>query len=195
MNIMLEPRIDKVVVHVGVGESGQRLVNAETIMKTITKQQPVRSMAKKTLPTFNIKKKEPIGAKLTLRGKAAEDFLAIALKAAGNSLRMSQFDQQGNFSFGIEEHTDFPGMRYDPEIGIFGMDVSVALKRAGYRIARRRVAKRSCQAGRGWVRTIPWSSSRRSSALRSWRQHEERQEGLWKRSKRLQALQPQERPG
>ncbi|WP_366879209.1 50S ribosomal protein L5 [Methanothrix sp.] len=139
---MLEPRIDKVVVHVGVGESGQRLVNAETIMKTITKQQPVRSMAKKTLPTFNIKKKEPIGAKLTLRGKAAEDFLVLALKAAGNSLKMSQFDQQGNFSFGIEEHTDFPGMRYDPEIGIFGMDVSVALKRAGYRIARRRVAKK-----------------------------------------------------
>jgi large subunit ribosomal protein L5 len=99
-------------------------------------------MAKKTLPTFNIKKKEPIGAKLTLRGKAAEDFLVLALKAAGNSLRMSQFDQQGNFSFGIEEHTDFPGMRYDPEIGIFGMDVSVALKRAGYRIARRRVAKK-----------------------------------------------------
>jgi large subunit ribosomal protein L5 len=139
---MLEPRIDKVVVHVGVGESGQRLVNAETIMKTITKQQPVRSMAKKTLPTFNIKKKEQIGAKLTLRGKAAEDFLVLALKAAGNSLKMRQFDQQGNFSFGIEEHTDFPGMRYDPEIGIFGMDVSVALKRAGYRIARRRVAKK-----------------------------------------------------
>ncbi len=142
MNVMLEPRIDKVVVHVGVGESGQRLVNAETIMKTITSQQPVRSFAKKTLPTFNIKKKEPIGAKLTLRGKAAEDFLILAFKAAGNSLRKSQFDQQGNFSFGIEEHTDFPGMRYDPEIGIFGMDVSVALKRGGYRIARRRVAQK-----------------------------------------------------
>jgi large subunit ribosomal protein L5 len=142
MNVMLEPRIDKVVVHVGVGESGQRLVNAETIMKTITRQQPVRSIAKKTLPTFNIKKKEPIGAKLTLRGKVAEEFLILAFKAAGNSLRKSQFDQQGNFSFGIEEHTDFPGMRYDPEIGIFGMDVSVALKRAGYRIARRRVAQK-----------------------------------------------------
>jgi len=142
MNAMLEPHIDKVVVHVGVGESGQRLVNAETIMKAIINQQPVRSMAKKTLPTFNIKKKEPIGAKLTLRGKAAEDFLLLALKAAGNSLRKSQFDQQGNFSFGIEEHTDFPGMRYDPEIGIFGMDISVALKRAGYRIARRRIAKK-----------------------------------------------------
>ena len=142
MNVMLEPRIDKVVVHVGVGESGQRLVNAESILKAITHQAPVRSIAKKTLPTFGIKKHEPIGAKLTLRGKAAEDFLVLALKAAGNSLRATQFDQQGNFSFGIEEHTDFPGMKYDPEIGIFGMDVSVALKRAGYSIARRRIAQR-----------------------------------------------------
>lgn len=141
-NVMLKPRIDKVVVHVGVGESGQRLVNAETILKAITHQTPVRSIAKKTLPNFGIKKKEPIGAKLTLRGQAAEDFLIVALKAAGNSLRKSQFDEQGNFSFGIEEHTDFPGMKYDPEIGIFGMDVSVAMKRAGYRIARRRVAQK-----------------------------------------------------
>lgn len=146
MNVMLEPRIDKVVVHVGVGESGQRLVNAESILKAITHQTPVRSIAKKTLPTFGIKKKEPIGAKLTLRGKAAEDFLVLALKAAGNSLRKTQFDLQGNFSFGIEEHTDFPGMRYDPEIGIFGMDVSVALKRAGYCIARRRIAQRKLPA-------------------------------------------------
>lgn len=142
MNANLAPRIDKVVVHVGVGESGQRLVNAETIMKAITKQQPVRSIAKKTLPTFGIKKNEPIGAKLTLRGKAAEEFLTVALKAAGNTLKTSQFDMQGNFSFGIEEHTDFPGMRYDPEIGIFGMDVSVAMKRAGYRIALRRVCQK-----------------------------------------------------
>lgn len=146
MNVNLEPRIDKVVVHVGVGESGQRLVNAETIMKAITNQQPVRSISKKTLPTFNIKKDEPIGAKLTLRGKAAEDFLVLAFKATDNSLYKSQFDQQGNFSFGVEEHTDFPGMRYDPEIGIFGMDVSVALKRAGYRIARRRVVQKKLPA-------------------------------------------------
>lgn len=141
-NVMLEPRIDKVVVHVGVGESGQRLVNAETILKAITHQTPVRSIAKKTLPNFGIKKNEPIGAKLTLRGQAAEDFLIVALKAAGSGLRKSQFDEQGNFSFGIEEHTDFPGMKYDPEIGIFGMDVSVAMKRAGYRIARRRIAQK-----------------------------------------------------
>ena len=146
MNVLLEPRIDKVVVHVGVGESGQRLVNAETILKEITHQNPVRSIAKKTLPTFGIKKHEPIGTKLTLRGKRAEDFLAIALKATGNNLMQSQFDERGNFSFGIEEHTDFPGMKYKPEIGIFGMDINVALKRAGYRIAKRRIAKRKLPA-------------------------------------------------
>lgn len=142
MNVMREPRIDKVVVHIGVGESGQRLVNAETILSEITKQTPVRSLAKKTLPNFGIKKREPIGIKLTLRGRQAEEFLKIALNAAGNTLREAQFDEAGNFSFGIEEHTDFPGMKYDPEIGIFGMDVNVALKRAGYRIARRRIAGR-----------------------------------------------------
>jgi large subunit ribosomal protein L5 len=146
MNEMLEPRIDKVVVHVGVGESGQRLVNAETILKQITHQTPVRSIAKKTLPTFGIKKREPIGIKLTLRGKKAEEFLTIAFKAAGNNLSASQFDESGSFSFGIEEHTDFPGMKYDPEIGIFGMDINVALKRAGYRIGRRRIAKKKLPA-------------------------------------------------
>jgi len=146
MNVMLEPRIDKVVVHVGVGESGQRLVNAETILKQITHQNPVRSIAKKTLPTFGIKKREPIGTKLTLRGKTAEEFLMVAFKAVGNNLSAGQFDDNGNFSFGVEEHTDFPGMKYDPEIGIFGMDINVAMKRAGYRIAKRRVAKKKLPA-------------------------------------------------
>ncbi|HOT07485.1 MAG: 50S ribosomal protein L5 [Methanosaeta sp. PtaB.Bin039] len=142
MNAMLEPRIDKVVVHIGVGESGQRLVNAETILTQITKQTPVRSLAKKTLPNFGIKKREPIGIKLTLRGKTAEEFLQTAFKAAGNVIKQTQFDQSGNFAFGIEEHTDFPGMKYEPDIGIFGMDVAVSLKRPGYRISRRRVARR-----------------------------------------------------
>jgi len=49
----------------------------------------------------------------------------------------SQIDQSGNFSFGIEEHTDFPGMSYDPQIGIYGMDVNVVLARKGVRITRR----------------------------------------------------------
>jgi large subunit ribosomal protein L5 len=147
MNSMLDPKIDKVVVHIGVGESGQRLVNAETILSEITGQTPVRSLAKKTLPNFGIKKREPIGIKLTLRGARAHNFLTTALKATGNSLKAESFDEAGNFAFGIEEHTDFPGMKYDPEIGIFGMDVVVCLRRAGYRISERRVARRKLPSG------------------------------------------------
>ena len=132
MNPMRTPLIEKVTVHIGTGESGERLINAENLLETIVKQKPVRAIAKKTLPTFSIKKKEPIGCKVTLRGKNAQEFLKTALKIIENKLSASQFDENGNFSFGIEEHTDFPGMKYDPSIGIYGMDVNVSLKRPGY---------------------------------------------------------------
>ena len=139
MNSMRIPSIDKITVHIGTGESGERLTNAEKLLQTIVKQKPVRAVAKKTLPSFSIKKNEPIGCKVTLRGKNASEFLKTALKIIDNKLSSSQFDDNGNFSFGIEEHTDFPGMRYDPAIGIYGMDVNVALKRAGYRIRARKL--------------------------------------------------------
>ena len=139
MNSMRIPSIDKITVHIGTGESGERLTNAEKLLQTIVKQKPVRAVAKKTLPSFSIKKNEPIGCKVTLRGKNASEFLKTALKIIDNKLSSSQFDDNGNFSFGIEEHTDFPGMRYDPTIGIYGMDVNVALKRAGYRIRARKL--------------------------------------------------------
>ena len=141
-NTMRTPVIDKVIVHMGVGESGQHLVNAEEILRTITGQTVVRCFAKRTLPAFAIKKKEPIGCKVTLRGQKAQEFLEIALDIVEKSLVKSQFDSLGNVSFGIEEHTDFPGMRYDPNIGVFGMDVTVVIKRPGERICKRRIATR-----------------------------------------------------
>ncbi len=141
MNPMRTPSIDKITVHIGTGESGERLTTAEKLLETIVKQKTVRAMSKKTIPAFSIKKKEPIGCKVTLRGNKASDFLKTTLKIIENKLNASQFDTDGNFSFGIEEHTDFPGMKYDPSIGIFGMDINVALKRAGYRINRRKIEK------------------------------------------------------
>ena len=129
--------IDKVVVHMGVGEAGEKLVKAENIMKTITGQLPIRSIAKKTQPAFSVRKGQPIGCKVTLRGKRAQKFFATATTILQKVVFESQFDKSGNISFGIEEHTDFPGMSYDPQIGIFGMDVNVVLERRGIRIARR----------------------------------------------------------
>jgi large subunit ribosomal protein L5 len=146
-NNMRIPVVEKVIVHMGVGESGQHLVNAEEILRTITGQGVVRSFAKKTLPAFGIKKNEPIGCKVTLRGQKAQKFLETALSIVDKTLTRSQFDSLGNVSFGIEEHTDFPNMRYDPNIGVFGMDVTVVIKRPGERIAKRRITTRKIPSG------------------------------------------------
>jgi len=143
---MRDIHIDKVVVHMGVGESGDKLVKAENIMKTITGQLPIRSVAKMTQPAFNIRKGAPIGCKVTLRGEPAKKFFATSLGIVNKTIFESQFDKNGNFSFGIEEHTDFPGMAYDPQIGIFGMDVNVVLERKGIRITRRRMEQKKLPA-------------------------------------------------
>src|SRR3989304_9400039 len=139
MNPIRAPSIDKITVHIGTGESGERLSTAEKLLQTIVKQKTVRAKKKKTIPTYSIKKHEPIGCKVTLRGNKAVEFLKTAFKINENKISESQFDKNGNFSFGIEEHTDFPGMKYDPSIGIYGMDINVALKRPGYRISKRNV--------------------------------------------------------
>jgi len=141
-NPMTRLQIDKVIVHMSVGEGGQRLINAEKIIKTLTGRDTVRTEAKKTQPAFSIRKGQAIGCKTTLRGSVAHRFLMLALDIRQNHISDYQFDENGNISFGIVEHTDFPGMTYDPEIGIFGMDVTVTFKKSGHRIAKRRVASR-----------------------------------------------------
>ena len=141
MNPMRCIKIDKVTVNMCLGEGGQRLLNAENIMAKITGQKPVRTTATKA-KTFGIKTGEPIGCKVTLRKKRAEDFLKKAFEIKDKKVYQQQFDEAGNFSFGIEEHTDFPEMEYDPDIGIFGMDITVVLQRPGYRISKRRIQRR-----------------------------------------------------
>jgi len=132
---MREPTIEKVVVHMGVGQGGRELQNAEAILEEITGQRSVRTTAKATEPEFGIREGDPIGAKVTLREEAAREFLARAL--APVTLRRRQFDETGNVSFGIDEHTDFPSQEYDPSIGIYGLDVTVNLVRPGYRVTKR----------------------------------------------------------
>jgi large subunit ribosomal protein L5 len=138
---MREPRVEKVVVHMGVGEGGRELATAEDIIAEVTGQTPVRTQARRAVGEFGIRKGDPIGAKVTLRGDAAHAFLETALALA--DLRRSQFDETGNVSFGVEEHTAFPSQEYDPQIGIYGLDVTVNLTRPGYRVSKRDHASRS----------------------------------------------------
>ncbi|ABM81143.1 50S ribosomal protein L5 [Hyperthermus butylicus] len=140
-NPMLKPRIVKVTVNIGVGESGERLQKAIKVLEMLTGQKPAVRKAKKTIRDFGIRKGEPIAAMVTLRGEKAIEFLKRVLPAIGNKLRESQFDEFGNVSFGIKEHILIPGVRYDPEIGVFGMDIAITIERPGYRVMRRRRAR------------------------------------------------------
>lgn len=142
MNPMEQVRIAKATLNIGVGEGGERLARAEKLLETMTGQKPVKTISKVTNPEFGIRKKQPIGCKVTLRGEKAEKIIRKFLDGIGNKIKASQFDDQGNVSMGIEEHIDMPGMKYDPDIGIFGMDLSITFEKPGYRINRRRIQKR-----------------------------------------------------
>ena len=136
-NEMKRIRVDKVVINIGVGRSGEPIDKARNALLELTGQQPAVRGAKKTVRDFGIHKGEPIGVIVTLRREPAIDFLKRIIAAKGNVLKFSSFDIYGNISVGIHEHIDIPGTKYNPEIGIFGMDVNIALTRPGYRIAKK----------------------------------------------------------
>lgn len=139
---MRDVRIDKVVVNIGVGEAGEKLQKAERVLEMVTEAKPVRTISKTTNKDLGIRKFMPIGCKVTLRKNAAIKFLEKAFWVRDNKIAYYSFDRFGNFNFGIPDYTEFQGMKYDPEIGIFGMDISVTLTRPGLRISRRRRMKR-----------------------------------------------------
>jgi large subunit ribosomal protein L5 len=148
-NPMRKPRIEKVTVNIGVGQSGEKLGKAETLLQKITNRKPVRTLSKHKIPTWNLKKGEAIGCKVTLRGPEADAVLKRGFVAKDNMLKATCFDKQGNFSFGVHEYIDIPGIKYDPDIGIMGMDITVTMERPGFS-----VKKRSIRPGRIPVKAI-----------------------------------------
>ncbi|HYY48179.1 MAG TPA: 50S ribosomal protein L5 [Thermoplasmata archaeon] len=143
MGGMRDIRIGKVVVNVGVGEAGEKLVKAQKVLELVTKQKSIQTLSHQAVRDWGVRRNMPIGTRVTLRGDAADAFLKAALDIRSNRLPAYSFDPRGNVSFGIQDYTDFPGMKYDPEIGVFGMDVAVSLERPGFRVARRAVRRRT----------------------------------------------------
>jgi large subunit ribosomal protein L5 len=139
---LFSPKIEKVTINIGVGEAGERLKKAESVLQSITGHKPIETLSNTTNKDWAIRKQMPLGCKVTLRGKDAHDFLKDALKTRENKMADYSFDEQGNLSFGIPDHTLFKSQKYDPNIGIFGMDISITMEKPGYRIKRRRIARR-----------------------------------------------------
>jgi len=147
MNAMREVRIEKVVVNIGVGEAGERLVKAQKVLEMVTGHKSVQTASRTINRDWGIRKGMPLGCKVTLRGEDAEAFLKKALPIREMRVPEYSFDKEGNMSFGISDYTDFEGMKYDPEIGIYGMDINVVLRRAGNRITKRALLRRSIPKG------------------------------------------------
>ena len=142
----MEPKIDKVTVNIGVGETGEKLDKAYSLVQTLVEQKPIKTTAKSKVPTWGLREGLPIGIKVTLRKDKANKFLKNAFVAVENKLNESCFDKFGNFSFGVSEYIELPNAKYDPKIGVFGLDVCVTMKKPGYRIkARKRHQKKIAQ--------------------------------------------------
>jgi len=135
---MLQPRIEKVVVNLNIGKSGEPLEKATRVLEEISGQTPYKAKAKKSIRDWGVREGEPIACVVTLRREKGIIFLKKVLPVIDNKISKRSFDEIGNFAFGLKEHIDIPGVKYDPEIGIFGMDVCVAVNRPGQRIKTRR---------------------------------------------------------
>jgi len=129
--------ISKVVVNIGVGKSGEAVERARKVLNQITGQKPSERKSRESIRDFGIHRGEPIGLVVTVRGEGTKDLITRLLTAREKKMNESSFDSRGSVSFGLKEHIEIPGIRYDPEIGIWGMNVSVFLQRPGGRVSRR----------------------------------------------------------
>jgi large subunit ribosomal protein L5 len=141
MNNMRNIKIEKITINIGCGEAGEKLDKAKKLLENLTNKKIVITKTNKRT-TFGSPKGSDIGCKVTLRGNDAKEFLKRAMDAIDKKLSKNVFDKQGNFSFGIKEHIDIPGIKYDPEIGILGMDVCVSLERPGFRVKRKKISSK-----------------------------------------------------
>jgi large subunit ribosomal protein L5 len=133
-NPMQIPRLEKIVLNMGVGEAvadRKKVDNAAGDLALIAGQRPVITRARKSIATYKLRDNMPIGAKVTLRGDRMYEFLdrlvTLALPRVKDfrGLNPKSFDQRGNFAFGLREHTVFYEIDYDKIDQPWGMDVIV----------------------------------------------------------------------
>jgi large subunit ribosomal protein L5 len=136
-------RVEKITLNFGSGKDQKRLEKGAQLLKMITGIEPVKTITQKRIPSWGLRPGLPVGAKVTVRGDAASDICRRLLTARDFKLKASNVDNNGNVSFGLKEYIDIPGVRYDPAIGIIGLECTLTLVRPGYRVRDRKLRKGS----------------------------------------------------
>ncbi len=136
---MKEIKVDKVTLNIGAGKDQRLLDKGVKLIKNLTGKDPVKTVTQKRIQGWGLRPGLPIGAKLTLRGKEADEMIKRVLYAKENNLEESHFDNHGNISFGLPEYVDIKDAKYDTEIGMMGLQVSITLTRPGFRIKHRKI--------------------------------------------------------
>ena len=139
MNKMQEIRIEKISLSIGVGQGGDTLDKAVTLLESLSGRKAIQTVTQKRIPIWNVRPGLAVGCLVTLR-KDKVSMLKDLLAAIKMRLKKSQFSGR-TMTFGVPEYIEIPGARYNPEIGIIGLQVSVTLERPGYSITKRSVKK------------------------------------------------------
>ncbi|MCK5043652.1 50S ribosomal protein L5 [Candidatus Pacearchaeota archaeon] len=134
---MRKIRIEKVVL--SVGGIGEELEKGVKLLKILTGRTPSKMKSKKRIPSLGVKPGLEVGAMVTIR-KNPEEILKTMLITEDNKLKKKQISEN-NFSFGVKEYIEIPGVEYQREIGIKGFDVTVVFKRAGRRVKLRKIKR------------------------------------------------------
>lgn len=139
MNAMKNIRVEKLTLNIGAGKDSKLLEKGMKLIESIAGVPPVKTFTQKRIPGWGLRPGLPIGCKITLRGKQAEELIPRLLVAKDKQLSPKNFDDAGNVSIGIPEYIDIEGAEYDPQIGIIGLQACITLSRPGYRIKNRRI--------------------------------------------------------
>ena len=133
-NVMEVPRLDKIVLNMGVGKATQQqslIEGAQRDLEVITGQKPIVTRAKKSIAAFKLREGMAVGVKVTLRGDRAWEFLDRLISLAIPRIRdfrglsPRSFDGQGNYTFGVTEQLIFPEVDYDKIDTVRGMDITI----------------------------------------------------------------------
>lgn len=136
-NIMRKIKIEKIVL--SIGGTGDNLEKGVKLLKLLTGKKPAKIKSKKRIPSFDVRPGLEVGTVVTIR-KNPEDFLKRMLVTIDNILKKKQVSEN-NFSFGIKEYIEIPGVEYQREIGIIGFDVTIVFKRTGKRIGLKKIKR------------------------------------------------------